>query len=237
MQHQSRAVTEPRPHTDVLGELVPLKGRRIADVGCGTGELVRWLRSQGADVVGIECGDAARARAIAADADHAGDYLDGVGQDLPLSDACADVVVYSYALHHVPTGSMQAALEEVRRVLRPGGVLYTVEPVAAGPSFEVVRLIDDETAVRADAQAALDRAPGADLEPVVHHGYTSRTVHPDADAMAERIVGVDPARAAGLARHRQEFERRFAQHASPVEGGYAFDQENVVRVFRRPLRA
>ncbi|MEQ8717011.1 MAG: methyltransferase domain-containing protein [Acidimicrobiales bacterium] len=226
-------MTQPRTHADVLAETVEFAGRRVADVGCGAGELVRWLRERGADVVGVECGEIMRGRALEADPDHRDDYVDGVGQDLPLGDDSCDVVIYSYSLHHVPAQDMDAALAEVRRVLRPGGTLYVVEPVAAGPLHEVVKIIDDETEVRSLAQAALDRAVDSGFEAVADFRYTSETRMADAAAFAHVVVGVSPNRAERLAEHRDEFDRRFVEYGRPVDDGWAFEMENHVRVLRR----
>lgn len=225
-------MTGPLTHTDVLAERVELPGRRVADVGCGAGALVRWLRDQGADVVGVECGEIMRSRALEADPDHPDDYVDGVGQDLPLADASVDVVVYSYSLHHVPRVEMDTALAEARRVLRPGGTLYTVEPIAAGPLHEVVKVVDDETEVRAAAQAALDRAASRGFEPVDDFRYTSEVRMADAAELADLVVGVSPNRAERMAEHREEFDRRFAAHGRRVDDGWAFVTENRVRILR-----
>ena len=193
---------------------------------------MRWLRSQGADVVGVECGDVMMRMALDADPDHADDYLDGVGQDLPLPDDSADVVVYSYSLHHVPQPDMAAALQEARRVLRDGGLLYVVEPLADGPGHEVVRLIDDETEKRAHAQAALREAPSLGFDVVTETSYVSRMLLADAEALATRIVGVDPERTERMERHRAEFEELFESLATRVDERYAFDQVNLVTVLR-----
>jgi hypothetical protein len=128
---------------------------------------------------------------------------------------------------------MVNALSEAHRVLRSGGVLYVVEPVATGPGHEVIKLIDDETEVRTLAQAALQSAPSLGFVLDVDLSYTSRTVVDSADALAERVVGVDPTRAEKMQRHRTEFIERFGELATPVEGGFAFDQENLVKVFRK----
>jgi SAM-dependent methyltransferase len=226
----------PRTGTDVLAELVPLAGRRVIDVGSGSGELVRWLRSNGADVTGVECGEVMLRLAHEADPGHPDAYLEGVAQALPLPDDSADVVIFSYSLHHVPAEHHDDALGEAARVLRDDGVLYVVEPVAAGPGHEVIRIIDDETEVRALAQAALGRAPAAGFEPVLTTGFVSRMRQPSAEALASRVVGIDPTRAARMAEHRDEFLARFAELATRDGDAYSFDQENRVAVFRRRPR-
>lgn len=223
-----------RRATDVLLDHLDLEGARVIDVGSGEGALVRWLRGQGADAVGVECGEVMRARALAADPDHPEAHVDGVGQDLPFEDETADVVVFSYSLHHVPGDEMRTALAEAHRVLKPGGRLFVLEPVASGPNFEVNRLVDDETEVRALAQAALDDAPAIGFEVLVSDGFDSRTVYPDFAAWEHRMVGIDPSRADAVADHRDELERRFAHFGTAVDDGMAFTQPNIFRVLRRP---
>ncbi len=226
----------PRTGTEVLAELVQLTGRRVVDVGCGSGELVRWLCGQGADVVGVECGEVMLRLAHEADPDHPERYLEGVAQALPLPDASADVVIFHYSLHHVPREHQRTALAEAARVLRDEGVLYVAEPVAAGAGHEVIRVIDDETEVRAAAQDALAHAADAGLVPAGGTTFVSRMRLAGADALAARIVGVDPTRAARMAEHGDEFRARFAALAVRDGEQYCFDQENRVAVFRRSSR-
>ena len=222
-----------RTHTEMLAELVPLDDRRVVDVGCGSGELVRWMRSQGADAVGVECGEVMMDLARTADPDHPDAYLDGVGQDLPLPDASADVVVMSYSLHHVPRDEMVNTLSEAHRVLATGGLLYVVEPVPEGALHDVISIIDDETEVRGWAQEALDQAAEIGFETVDDLGYANAMKLTSAEGMAERIVGVDPTRAAAMEERRDEFIAAYEQLAATDTGG-GFAQENRVRLFRRP---
>ncbi|HEY2637606.1 MAG TPA: class I SAM-dependent methyltransferase, partial [Solirubrobacteraceae bacterium] len=148
-------VRDPR---EVLAAAVAPAGRDVVDVGSGDGGLARWLAGRGARGGGVAVGAEPLARARAADPVAGERYVEGVAQDLPLGDASADVVVFMQSLHHVPGASLGAALDEAARVLRPGGVVYVQEPLAEGPLFEVLRLVDDETGVRAAAAEALERA-------------------------------------------------------------------------------
>ncbi|MEO8697845.1 MAG: class I SAM-dependent methyltransferase, partial [Acidimicrobiales bacterium] len=165
-----------------LSRHVVLTGRRVIDVGSGSGELVRWLRSQGADVVGVECGETMIGLARQADIDHLDAYIDGTAQALPLPDGQADVVVMANSLHHVPADAMDEALCEALRVLRAGGILYVSEPVAEGTGHELVAIVDDETSVRALAQDAIDRSTADGFELLSDARYGGTMVIASADA-------------------------------------------------------
>lgn len=61
---------------------------------------------------------------------HAGyDYQTVKGVQLPYDDARFDVVISNHVIEHVGDAAAQAAhLQEIRRVLRPGGVAYLAVP-------------------------------------------------------------------------------------------------------------
>ncbi len=218
---------------EMLIRHVALAGRRVVDVGCGSGELVRWLREQGALAIGVECGDEMMRQARAADPAHPDAYLDGVGQALPLPDASMDAVVMSFSLHHVPREEMTNALREAHRVLRPAGTLYVAEPLPTGHGHEVVSLIDDETEVRGFAQDALSKTDALGFETVHASTYASQMLLESAEAFGRRIVGIDPRRAARMNERRAEFVDAFERLAERVEGRYAFDQFVRVQVMRK----
>ena len=213
-----------RTHQEVLRGHLTLAGREVADVGCGTGAMVRFMTREGARVVGIDCSaemlEAARAEEPAGD-EH---YIDGRGEALPLADAALDAVVYFNALHHVPVERQGRALEEAARVLRPGGALYVVEPLAEGPYFELVRPIEDETEVRAAAYAALQAAAaGPALAQDRGDVYLAPVKYASFEAFKRHVLRVDPSRAAALERCEAEIARRFPEAAAEVRAdGYVF---------------
>jgi ubiquinone/menaquinone biosynthesis C-methylase UbiE len=79
----------------------------------------------------------------------------GSAQAIPAKDDSVDVVFMFKSLHHVPVEQMTQSLQEIRRVLKPGGNAYISEPVFAGDFNDVLRLFHDEQAVRIAAFNAL----------------------------------------------------------------------------------
>jgi len=96
-------------------------GRRAVDLGAGTGKFTRRLLETGADTIAVEPVAAMREQLVAKLP--AVPALDGTAQSMPLPDASADTVVCAQAFHWFAT---REALAEIRRVLRPGGVLGLV---------------------------------------------------------------------------------------------------------------
>lgn len=144
---------------DLLAELQPLGGRDIIELGCGAAGLARalLLRHPDARITGLEVDERQHAKNLAAPATGL-TFMLGGAEAIPLGDASFDLALMLKSLHHVPGPLMAQALAETARVLRPGGHLYSSEPVFAGPLNEVVRLFNDEQVVRAAAQRALDEA-------------------------------------------------------------------------------
>ena len=92
-------------------------GRRLADIGGGTGNYARALREEGWDPLVIDREPAMLAHAAAKGLD----TLAADAQRLPLADASVDAAMLVSMLHHVEDPA--AALVEARRIVRPGGRL------------------------------------------------------------------------------------------------------------------
>ncbi|MDQ0379755.1 class I SAM-dependent methyltransferase [Amycolatopsis thermophila] len=122
------ARNEARGNADLRRELLAGARGRVLEVGAGTG-LNFPHYPPGVEVTAVEPEPTLRAHATkAAEGTHI-TVVEGLADDLPLSDASVDEVVVSGVLCSVPDPA--AALAEFRRVLRPGGRLRFYEHVRA----------------------------------------------------------------------------------------------------------
>src|SRR5690242_8616082 len=80
-----------------LAKAIDLRGKTVADIGCGDGAFVRALASAGADAIGVEVSEAAVARARERDPAHR--YELGGAERLPFEDGSIDVATLMRSLH------------------------------------------------------------------------------------------------------------------------------------------
>lgn len=102
-------------------------GLVVADVGCSGGIIADELARTGAHVVGLDIDSPGLARAqerygSAAAAGEPPRFVCGDSMRQPLADASVDVAVCNHIYEHVVSPEELAA--ELRRVVRPGGVVY-----------------------------------------------------------------------------------------------------------------
>lgn len=102
-------------------------GLDVVDVASGEGYGAALLAGRARSVVGVELDTAVVAHAVRSYARPGLAYRVGRCEALPLDDASADVVVSFETLEHVEAQSR--FLAEVKRVLRPGGLLILSSPV------------------------------------------------------------------------------------------------------------
>ncbi|MGD0244953.1 MAG: class I SAM-dependent methyltransferase [Streptosporangiaceae bacterium] len=107
-----------------LRALLPARGQRTLDLGCGEGRLGRFLRSIGHRVAGIDAAPT-MVRLAVGHPDGTPAVL-GDAAALPFRDAAFDLVVAYMCLHDMDR--MPAAVAEVARVLEPGGRLCAAIP-------------------------------------------------------------------------------------------------------------
>jgi len=158
-------IADPRQTTlqeeiPLLLQQLPVHGARIVELGCGKADKTRALACSGrvGEIVAFEVDTVQHGLNLQVTDLPNVRFRHGGAQAIPEADASVDIVMMFKSLHHVPIADMGRALEEVWRVLKPGGHAWISEPVFAGEFNEILRLFHDEQVVRAAAFAAVCRA-------------------------------------------------------------------------------
>ena len=177
----------------LLNRLVPLHEQRIIEIGCGAAYLSRKLliAYPACTVTGLEVDEAQHAKNLAAPPVPGLSFVAAGAQAIPFDDAAFDLAIMLKSLHHVPLDGMDQGLAEARRVLKPGGHLYVSEPVFTGPMNEIVRLFNDEQAVRHAAYQAVQRAvAGGGWREVAEHHFNVPVRYADFEDFERRMTDV-----------------------------------------------
>lgn len=144
----------------VFESMLDLDGKHILELGCGRGDLTRLIATEGKNrqLVATEVDELQHAEnKKIRDMPNVSFVLAGA-QEIPSADETFDRVLMFKSLHHVPLPLMNAALLEIKRVLKPGGLLYISEPLFQGDFNEVLRIFHDEEIVRKAAFKAIVNA-------------------------------------------------------------------------------
>lgn len=160
------------PHVVAFLEGLP-NGVRVLDLMCGNGRHLGGACASGLDAVGLDW-----SAPLARTAAQHGPVVVGDATRLPFGDGTFDACIYVAGLHGIPdAGGRAASLQELRRVLSPGGLAqvtvwsrdaprFTKMGLAPGPADVVVPWraggLDEQRTyhlhTRATLQAALETA-------------------------------------------------------------------------------
>jgi len=132
-------------HDAVLAALEPFHGRRILDIGCGTGQLSARLHQAYGHKTIVGCDFSSGMLDQAAGRSRAVRWVRGDACRLPFRDHAFGAIVSTEAFHWFP--DQPAALAEFFRVLSPGGLL-------------LIALVNTRLALTSDLTQAASRLLG-----------------------------------------------------------------------------
>ncbi len=224
-----------RDEIDVIRQLLPLSGARILELGCGAADKTRQIAAEPGvlEIVAAEVDQIQHRKNVDADALPRVTFASYGAEAIAEPDASFDIVLMFKSLHHVPVHLMGQALEEIYRVLKPGGLAYLSEPVFAGEFNEVIRMFHDESTVRRAAFEAVCRAVADGALELEAEVFFKNVVRLKSFAQFEQGVlqathtehDLSPDL---LARVRAKFE------SYGGEDGYRFEIPNRVDLLRKP---
>src|SRR4051812_10828414 len=127
--------------TERLRHLVALHSlqKDILEVGCSQGQNAPHFSVGAQSYTGIDISDAAIEKAGAM-AQAAGlkncRFMAADACAMPFPAAFFDMVIAVGVIHHLPMGS---AFHEIRRIVKPGGKVFLVEPLGENPALRLYR--------------------------------------------------------------------------------------------------
>ncbi len=169
---------DERQRTIIARSLGSLAGRRVVDVGCGTGRIARWLAEQrgAAHVVGVDFSpatvEAARAESSGLTGTGLVRFQQGdivAGLDALGAGAFDDAIVLGcLSVACRDREALATAFANLARIVRPGGRVLVLEPIHRSPLLRgVLRLgVEDWVACANKAGLALSGADRMGFVPV-----------------------------------------------------------------------
>ena len=138
---------------DFVDWIAAPKGLRWLDVGCGTGALAQTVldRAAPAEVLGVDLSDGFLANARRYVTDPRARFEIGDAQALPAGDGAFDAAVSGLVLNFVSDQAMAA--REMRRAVKPGGIVAAYLWDYAGEMQMMRRFWDAAVALDPDARA------------------------------------------------------------------------------------
>lgn len=184
---------------------------RILDVGCGDGAATAQAARAcpGHEVIGMDWSGEAVKRAASYGLTVVQGSVDSPG--LPIADASVDVVVFSEIIEHLV--DTDAALGELRRVLRPGGTLLLSTPNLAAWFNRGLLALGVQPLFSEVSLRAIHGRPGREV--VGHlHLFTRRALISLLTANGFRVERVAGARYHDVPRLLRPLDRLFRRRAS-----------------------
>jgi SAM-dependent methyltransferase len=157
---------------------------QMLDVGCGVGEFHPHVRGMFGRVCGADVSEASIAQARIRNPEV--QYRAFVGETLPYDSAAFDLSVAICVLHHVLPPQRVGFLREMRRVVRPGGLVCLIEHNPLNPltRLAVARCEFDRDAILLRAGRARALMADAGLHDARSHYFL---LLPSAAPLARRV--------------------------------------------------
>jgi ubiquinone/menaquinone biosynthesis C-methylase UbiE len=138
----------------ILQHLGDVSGQKLLDLGCGAGENSVYFAKKGAQCIAADYSagmvEVALKLADANGVKIEGAIINAMAIDFP--DHSFDVVYAANLLHHLP--DPQQCIQEMHRILKPGGKACFWDPLRHNPIINIYRRI--ATQVRTEDEAPLD---------------------------------------------------------------------------------
>ncbi len=127
-RREGRVFDSPAPVVHHVADVLQEHGcRRVVDLGCGSGRHTVLLAQRGFDVIGIDNSPTALSLSrewLTREELSARLALADMRRPLPFRSGVCDGVISTQVIHHALLDTVRGTASEIRRILRPGGVVF-----------------------------------------------------------------------------------------------------------------
>jgi len=167
---------EPDPEVVTLIPILMRNGvKDVLDLGSGAGRNSLYMAKNAFNVSALDISEVALERLK--EKDPSIERVHGAMTLLPLDDDSFDFVLCTRVIQHGLMNEIKTAAAEIKRVLRPGGLVFIIVPSTKDPAWSTGREIEKNTRVD------IDRPDGN----MPHHFFTKQDfddVFPDFEIVA-----------------------------------------------------
>jgi demethylmenaquinone methyltransferase/2-methoxy-6-polyprenyl-1,4-benzoquinol methylase len=174
---------EPKFRQLAIANLPIAPETKVLDLCCGSGQATRFLVERSQHVTGLDASPLSIQRAMRQVPQ--AEYVEAFAEAMPFADRQFDLVHTSVALHEMDPEQLQQILQEVYRVLRPGGYLTLVDfhaptnPVMQAGVSLFLLLFETETAwqlIRTDLTEKIASAGFQIVRQTLHAGGSLQVI-------------------------------------------------------------
>ncbi len=140
-------------------ETLNLNNKTILELGCGTASITKKISQNGFNrkIIACEVDEIQHNKNLQEKFSNI-EFKLCSAQNITLEDNSVDIIFMFKSFHHIPKEHMNAALNDIKRVLKPNGLVYISEPLFKGEQNDLVAMFHDEEKVRIDAFEAIKKS-------------------------------------------------------------------------------
>jgi ubiquinone/menaquinone biosynthesis C-methylase UbiE len=140
-------------------ETLNLNNKTILELGCGAAVMTKKISQNGYDrkIIACEVDKIQHDKNLKENFSNI-EFKLCSAQNITLEDNSVDIIFMFKSFHHIPKEFMDDALNDIKRVLKPNGLVYISEPLFKGEQNKLVSMFHDEEEVRINAFKAIKRS-------------------------------------------------------------------------------
>lgn len=150
---------EKELNEEYLIETLNLDNKTILELGCGDAAKTISIAKNGFNrkIIACEVDKIQHEKNLLLNYENIQFKLCGA-ENILLDDSSVDIIFMFKSFHHIPINLMPKALSEIKRVLKPNGLVYISEPLFDGDLSDLIAMFHNEEYVREEAFKAIEKS-------------------------------------------------------------------------------